>query len=100
MAIGIPKPQRKVDSELLDTVRQQNCSACHAPAPSDPSHLISRGAGGPDADWNVAPHCRICHSKWHSMGPIRFVRLHPVFRRWLEDHGWEIDMNGVIDRRR
>ncbi len=90
-----PKPKRKVDEALLERVRQQPCAACSAPPPSDPSHLISRGAGGPDTDWNVAPHCRECHNKWHQMGPRNFVSRFSRFRRWLEAHGWEVDMHGA-----
>ena len=95
MTIGFPKPRRKVDDVLLEQVRQQPCSACGAPAPSDPSHLVSRGAGGPDSSWNVAPHCRRCHNEWHQLGPMKFVRRYPRFRRWLEERGWEVDANGA-----
>jgi hypothetical protein len=94
--IGFPKPKRKVDDSLLERVRQQPCASCGMASPSDPSHLISRGAGGPDTPWNVAPQCRGCHSKWHQLGPMEFVRRHPKFRVWLADHGWDIDSNGAI----
>ncbi len=93
--IGIPKPQRKTDEALLARVRELPCAACGAPPPSDPSHLVSRGAGGPDAAWNVAPHCRDCHRRWHHYGPSKFVRKYPRFRAWLEQHGWDVDSNGA-----
>lgn len=92
---AVPKPQRKVNQALLDQVRALPCAACGAAAPSDPSHLISRGAGGPDQAWNVAPHCRRCHTEWHQGGPIKFLRKHPRFKTWLEEHGWEVDSNGA-----
>lgn len=92
---AVPKPKRKTDEALLERVREQPCAACGAPAPSDPSHIISRGAGGPDTAWNVAPHCRQCHTQWHAMGPMRFVGKHPQFRRWLENQGWDVDGNGA-----
>lgn len=97
----VPKPQRKVNQALLDRVREQPCAACGAPGPSDPSHLISRGAGGPDAEWNVAPHCRRCHTEWHQLGPMRFVQRYKRFRNWLEERGWDVDPNGApsIDMR-
>lgn len=95
MTIGVPKPQRKVDEKLLESVREQPCAVCGAAPPSDPSHIISRGAGGSDAPWNICPKCRFCHSNFHQMGISKFVRDHPRFRRWLEDHGWEIDSNGA-----
>lgn len=91
----VPKPQRKTDEALLERVRSQPCAACGSPAPSDASHLISRGAGGPDSRWNVAPHCRECHSLWHQLGPMRFVRKRPRFQRWLEEHGWDVDSTGA-----
>lgn len=95
MAIGFPKPKRTVNEELLARVREQPCCACAAPAPSDPSHLVSRGAGGPDSAWNVAPHCRACHHIWHQEGPRKLVSKYPRFRRWLEEHGWDVDTNGA-----
>lgn len=95
MTIGFPKPKRKVDEKLLEHVRAQPCASCGALPPSDPSHLMSRGAGGPDSEYNVAPQCRVCHSLWHQLGPRSFVRRFPRFQVWLIDHGWQVDANGA-----
>lgn len=38
---------------------------------SDPHHVTSRGAGGPDAE-NLAPLCRFHHTELHSLGRITF----------------------------
>jgi hypothetical protein len=38
---------------------------------SDPHHVQSRGAGGPDAE-NLAPLCRKHHDRWQEFGPLEF----------------------------
>jgi len=43
------------------------CCVCEAPAPSDPAHVRSRGAGGRDRE-NVVPLCREHHVEQHSAG--------------------------------
>lgn len=58
--------------ELAEYVRTLDCAACKAPAPSDPAHVRSRGAGGhawlPNGDGNILPLCRLCHTKQHAEG--------------------------------
>lgn len=46
--------------------RESSCCACGAPPPSDPAHVLSRGAGGKDGD--TVPLCRRCHDLQHSQG--------------------------------
>ena len=46
--------------------RESSCCACGAPPPSDPAHVVSRGAGGKDSD--TVPLCRSCHDLQHSAG--------------------------------
>lgn len=41
----------------------QPCAVCGEPAPSEPSHVRSRGAGGRAAD--IVPMCHRCHTHWH-----------------------------------
>lgn len=85
-----PKPQRLQNHVLLDQVRRQFCCICYK-WPSDPSHIRSRGAGGPDTPWNVAPHCRQHHTEWHKMGWGLFCFKYPKFKQWLERNGWYFD---------
>ncbi len=57
---------------LAEYARWLPCAACGAPAPSDPAHVKSRGAGGharlANGDGNIIPLCRLCHTKQHSQG--------------------------------
>ena len=70
--------QRERDfGELAEYVRGLSCAACGYPAPSDPAHVRSRGAGGharlPNGDGNLLPLCRICHTEQHSGGWSRIL---------------------------
>lgn len=57
---------------LAEHARGLPCAACGAPAPSDPAHVKSRGAGGharlDNGDGNIIPLCRPCHTKQHAQG--------------------------------
>jgi len=85
----IPKPIRHIDESVLELRRNEPCCVCGKKPPSDPSHVISRGAGGPDFLFNVAPHCRACHIKFHALGRYTFTNKYPTFKKWLLDHGWQ-----------
>lgn len=90
----VKKPKRKIDKELLARVRAKDCAVCGKGAPSDPSHIRSRGAGGPDEEFNVLPMCRSCHGAWHSFGAMKFLERHPKFKWTLDLWGWEVG-NGL-----
>lgn len=81
----LPKPERKVDFELLGKIRLQGCAICGRKA--DASHIRSRGSGGPDADWNVFPKCRTHHIEW-GLSYTKFLRRYPAFAWTLESRGW------------
>ena len=53
-----------------DLCRSLPCCACAAKPPSDPAHVISRGAGGTDSD--TVPLCRRCHNEQHARGIATF----------------------------
>ena len=58
-----------VDELYLEYVRQQPCSLCAAPPPSQPHHLQARGMGGGsrlDVALGVLPLCVFCHQKVHN----------------------------------
>lgn len=85
------KRPRKVNSIVLDEVRRLPCCVCGR-APVDPSHIRSRGSGGPDDFFNVAPHCRRHHSEWHQLGWAKFIERHPQMLMWLRRKGWEVQI--------
>lgn len=86
------KPSRATDEVLLASVRKLVCVVCSKYG-VDAHHVRSRGAGGPDAPWNVAPLCRLHHQRFHSLGLNRFTEKFPVFRLWLTGRGWTHDFN-------
>jgi hypothetical protein len=64
-----PKPKRYINEEYLNWIRMQPCFNCKKSPPSDPHHILSRGAGG--SDLAVIPLCRICHVKYHAGDGIK-----------------------------
>lgn len=89
----LKKPARTKDPELLRLIKGKPCCVCGDPGsvlnPIDPSHIRSRGAGGPDEDWNVTPMCRRDHMSWGLLGANRFCDRNPKFKAYLESLGWE-----------
>ena len=59
-----PREPRHEDPQHLAWIRGLPCAWCDAPAPSDPHHYPTRGAGG--GDHETVPLCRGCHERWHS----------------------------------
>lgn len=91
-----PKPSRKKDRELLDRVAAMPCAVCgNSRLLNDPSHIRSRGAGGPDTDWNVVAMCRRHHTEWHAIGYLTFLDSYPSFRQCLLAMGWSITGSGL-----
>lgn len=74
-----PKRRAKRKAEQFaaqaELCRRLPCAACGRPGPSDPAHVISRGAGGKDRG-NVIPLCKSdpgtgyvgCHEDQHQRG--------------------------------
>lgn len=69
-AKGIPKRNNKRWKRLYsknfgdhaDHIRKLPCDTCGKPGPSDPSHALSRGAGGDRRE--LFPQCRPCHQAY------------------------------------
>lgn len=93
--LGFPKPSRKKDRDLLDQVKQLRCCICGMRPgslynPIDPSHIKTRGSGGPDEKWNVVPHCRLHHREWEDTAHHDFLFKYPAMRVLLIGLGWDI----------
>lgn len=82
------KNVREVNEDALQAARDKPCIICGRPAPSDPSHIKTRGSGGPDTEWNVVPMCRVHHTEWGKRGCLTFIRKHPAFGSKLYALGW------------
>lgn len=51
------------------------CEArCSAPS-EPPHHLRTRGAGGPDDEWNLLALCALHHRLYHNVGGHRFSEM-------------------------
>lgn len=61
------------------------CCVCQASPPSDPHHVVSRGAGGKDAG-NAVPLCRFHHGELHTIGLLTFQEKHSVNLRLVASH--------------
>ncbi len=94
--VGHDKKIRDANNVVLADVRKKPCSVCRNPAPSDASHIRSRGAGGPDQKFNVVPHCRRHHNEWHQIGAKFFFTRYPHFWIQLEEAGWYFDLQGKL----
>lgn len=95
---GVPKPFRIVDSALLECVRGLACVACDYAGPVDPAHVLSRGAGGGDEDFNVMPLCRLCHRLQHHYGFKGLIEKYPSVWIWLKARGWHLDEHNRLWR--
>jgi hypothetical protein len=91
------KPQRIVNEDLLEAVRNLICMACASTDPagareamyenkvrSHPHHVISKGAGGHDVAENVMPLCHAHHREIHQIGEGRMGEKYKVVADWLE----------------
>ena len=92
--MGFPKGKRIEDPKLIEHVKRLSCTACRKEGPSDAHHVTSRGAGGPDTRENVMPLCRLCHTRWHSLGPGYMVRNFTGVKRWLK----KMERDDVLSR--
>ena len=58
------------------------CEICGLPA--DRHHVVSRGAGGVDEEYNILLLCRGHHREIHSIGWRTFARRYPKVREAVE----------------
>lgn len=83
--MSFPKPKRVVDKKLLAKVKAMPCLVC-GKGPSDPDHIVTRGAGGGDEAHNVWPLCRTHHTERHKIGLHTFIAKYQQARGWLKLH--------------
>lgn len=90
----ILKPKRQVDQTVLKETRQKPCVVCGKH--SDPAHIKSRGAGGPDDPENLMPLCREHHTMQHAKGHVYMVDKFPPYRFYIEKLGWRVEIRGSV----
>ena len=91
----IPKPKRITNRKLLDEIKTRPCCVCGSTKDVDPSHIKTKGSGGPDSEVNCQPMCRHCHIEWGQVGQTRFRQRHPHFEQMLYNLGWR-ELNGKL----
>ena len=89
------KPQRTISEIVLLQRRSEPCWVC-GKRPTDASHIKTRGSGGPDTLWNVVAKCRVHHTEWGQIGPVKFLAKYPNFAFRLKALGWEVE-NGKLN---
>lgn len=87
----IPKPIRKHDKDVLRKTRTMPCLVCQH-SYVDACHVISKGAGGPDEQWNLMPLCRAHHIQQHQQGLGTFLYYNFRVKQYLIQQGWIVDM--------
>jgi hypothetical protein len=66
-----------------------NCIICGIKA--DKAHIRSKGAGGPDDEWNILFLCRAHHIVQHAYGWRKFRAQFPAVDSILKSRGWYFD---------
>lgn len=95
--IGFPKTKRAIARDLLDTYHSMRCVACGKTG-CDPAHILSRGAGGDDVEWNLMPLCRAHHAIQHAQGWLFMADHFPPLRIDLTNKGWDFEESGKLFR--
>jgi hypothetical protein len=72
----------------LKSYRGSPCVICGAG--SNPCHIQSVGAGGPDQDDNLIAMCFWHHRLQHDIGWGDFVDRFPLIGQILDGKGWEL----------
>ena len=88
----IEKPRRVVDPQAIKRAKRPYCVACGEWGPTIVHHFQhTRGARGPDEDWNLIALCPSCERKAHNAEISkeelkRFKeiddRMHEFFKEW------------------
>ena len=84
-----PKSIRNKNDDFRKTFYDRHCVVCNRRG-CDPCHIKSKGAGGPDEEWNIIPLCRIHHVEQHKIGIVTFAKKYQAVENWLLSYGWEI----------
>jgi 5-methylcytosine-specific restriction endonuclease McrA len=79
---------------IFAKIRSQRCLVCSSKN-VDVAHVRTRGAGGPDEEFNLMPLCREHHTEQHKIGIITFMRRYPSVAAYLSTAGWTIE-NGKL----
>lgn len=76
--------------KLYKAIRVTPCICCGTLSePRDVAHIKSKGAGGPNTDWNCIPLCRRDHRLQHDQGWYVFLGIHIHLWEKLKAMGWE-----------
>tara|TARA_Y100000034_G_scaffold122301_1_gene167570 strand:- start:185 stop:463 length:279 start_codon:yes stop_codon:yes gene_type:complete len=68
--------------------KENHCIICGDPQ-VDRCHIISRGSGGSDDEWNIFFACRFHHSEQHQIGIFSFAEKYGIFKNLLKERGFK-----------
>lgn len=74
---------------VLGLYREIPCLICRETRGTVAHHVKSKGSGGPDEKWNLAPLCQFHHTEIHKIGRTTFANKYQAFNLWLINNGWE-----------
>jgi hypothetical protein len=77
-----------MQTALKKKIKSQPCIVC-GNSKVDACHIRSKGAGGPDEEWNLVPMCREHHTQQHRFGWGAFMNRHPEAQFVLKQMGWK-----------
>ncbi len=107
LARGPKRPKRLVASKKrwaeIVARKMGPCRSCGHPPPNQMAHLLGRGQGAPDSEWNVVPLCgpfaNGCHALFDARDPetCRRVMLSLTDQEYAGLVNWGGE--GVIERR-
>jgi hypothetical protein len=87
------KKIRTSNKELMREYHSKKCLLCNLKA--TPSHIKTRGSGGPDEPWNIVPLCFNHHVFWGKVGWRSFCQKFPAFETLIKSLGW-YELNGKL----
>ena len=67
-----------------------SCLVCGA-SKTEKHHIRTRGAGGPDDEWNLLDLCRFHHQEAHKIGVITFIEKYLAVQSYINENGWQIE---------
>lgn len=83
---------------LLRKIKKNPCIACGR-KPCDPAHILTRGAGNDDVEWNVMPLCRLHHIEQGQIGWFKMKTRYIGVDMELFVKGWFFDENRKLFRK-
>jgi len=84
------KSKRIINKELCKKYTSYNCLICGGNNLVSGHHIMSKGSGGHDIEWNLMPLCFNHHTEVHVCGLVKFSLLYDLVKVFLDKNNWEL----------